>query len=319
MPTPVAKGIIIGVAALVAAGIAVYESPQFRRWMNNSRRKLAMTLHNLGDDIHPGDGDSQLRHDISMMEEIGPAADERRRIAREEIQRRRSVLEERRRKKSNESLGTFDTLVDENGHLLDLQEQGNPVAKSTGVDLGVSQPTHRGQQPDTPVAESTVLFEAVSAPEQEKLRLSIPAPRSRASSVAGADFTPVSKVSEFMASAVSRQSSRDERPRSSASSYTEGAFSEVIYAHPDSVTNGHAEDARSPFSDLEGLRFNQSRPATPSTPSTADNFSHIAVDASSDDGILSEFEGSIGRVLTPASWSEVGSDVSSDEYRHRGF
>ncbi|RDW76685.1 uncharacterized protein DSM5745_06677 [Aspergillus mulundensis] len=253
------------------------------------------------------------------MEEIGPAADERRRIAREEIQRRRSVLEERRRKRSNDSLGTFDTLVDDNGHLLDLQDQGNSVANSTGVDLGASQPTYRGNQPDTPAAESTVLHEAGPAPEQEKLQLSIPTPRSRASSVAGADFTPVSEVSEFMASAVSRQSSHAERPRSSASSHTEGAFSEVIYAHPDSVASGHVEDARSSFSDLEGLRFTQSRPATPPTPSTADNFSHIAVDASSDDGILSEFEGSVGRVITPASWSEVGSDVSSDEYRHRGF
>ncbi|KAL3438027.1 hypothetical protein BDV09DRAFT_192294 [Aspergillus tetrazonus] len=318
MPTPVAKGIIIGVAALVAAGIAVYESPQFRRWVNNSRRKLAMTLHNLGDDIHPGDGDSRYRNDISMTEEIGPAADERRRIAREEISRRRSILEERRKKRSNSSLGTFDALVDENGRLLDLEDQGNPAANSTALDLGVSQPTHRGHQSDTPAAQSTVLFEAEPAPEQSKLQLSIPAPRSRASSVAGADFTPVSDVSEVMASAVSQQSGDSARPRSSASSHTEGAFSEVIYAHPDSMASGHAEDSRSPFSDLEGLRFPRSRPVTPPTPSTTDNFSHIAVDASSD-GVLSEFEGSIGRVVTPASWSEVGSDVSSDEYRHRGF
>ncbi|KAL5002540.1 hypothetical protein BDV10DRAFT_181269 [Aspergillus recurvatus] len=318
MPTPVAKGIIIGVAALVAAGIAVYESPQFRRWVNNSRRKLAMTLHNLGDEIHPGDGDSRYRHDISMTEEIGPAADERRRIAREEISRRRSVLEERRRKRSNSSPGTFDTLVDENGRLLDLEDQGNAMANSTGLDLGASQPTHRDKRSDTPAAQSTVLFEAETAPEHEKLRLSIPPSRSRASSVAGADFTPVSEVSEVMASAVSRQSGNSARLASSASSHTEGGFSEVIYAHPDSIANGHAEDFRLPFSDLEGLRFAQSRPATPRTPSTADNFSHIAVDASSD-GVLSEFEGSIGRVITPASWSEVGSDVSSDEYRHRGF
>ncbi|KAL4986216.1 hypothetical protein BDW68DRAFT_163742 [Aspergillus falconensis] len=316
MPTPVAKGIIIGVAALVAAGIAVYESPQFRRWVNNSRRKLAMTLHNIGDDIYPGDGDSRYRHDISMTEEIGPAADERRRIAREEISRRRSVLEEHRKQRSNNSLGTFDTLVDENGRLLDFEDQGNSVANSTGLDFGASQPTHRSKRSDTPAAQTTVLFEAETAPEHEKLRLSIPPSRSRASSVTGADFTPVSEVPEVMTSVVSRQSG--DPPRSSASSHTEGGFSEVIYAHPDSIANGHAEDFRSSFSDLEGLRFAQSRPATPPTPSTADNFSHIAVDASSD-GVLSEFDGSIGRVITPASWSEVGSDVSSDEYRHRGF
>ncbi|KAL6236951.1 hypothetical protein BDW75DRAFT_95936 [Aspergillus navahoensis] len=318
MPTPVAKGIIIGVAALVAAGIAVYESPQFRRWVNNSRRKLAMTLHNLGDDIHPGDGDSRHRHDISMTEEIGPAADERRRIAREEISQRRIVLEERRKKRSNSSLGTFDAIVDENGRLLDFEDQGNSVANSTGLDLGASQPTHRSKRSDTPAAQSAVLFEAGTAPEHEKLRLSVPPSRSCASSVAGADFTPVSEVSEVMASAVSRQSGDPARPGSPESSHTEGGSHEVIYVHPASIANGHAEGFRSPFSDLEGLHLAQSRPATPPTPSTADNFSHIAVDASSD-GVLSEFEGSIGRDITPASWSEVGSDVSSDEYRHRGF
>ncbi|KAL4809389.1 hypothetical protein BDV18DRAFT_79870 [Aspergillus unguis] len=311
MPTPVAKGIIIVGAAIVAAGIAVYESPEVRRWVEISRRKLAMTLHNLGNEIHPGDADSLYRHDISMMEEVGPEADERRRIAREEIQRRRSILEERR-KRSTSSSGSFDSLVDENGNLLDKQEQG-AVANSTGVDLGASQPIHRGQQSDVP--ESTVIYDAEPESDQSKLRLSIPAPRSRASSVSNADFTPVSEVSKGLGS-IGSPSVDGRRTRSSSSSHTEGG-SDVIYAHPDSVASGNFEDAQSAFSDLEGLRLGQSRPATPPTPSTADNFSHIAVDDSSD-GALSDFDGSVGRA-TPASWSEVGSDISSDEYHHRGF
>lgn len=316
-------GIIIGVAALVAAGIAVYESPQFRRWVDNSRRKLAMTLHNLGDEVDPGEADSLYRHDISMTEELGPAADERRRIAREEIQRRRSFLEERHKKRSDSSLGTFDTLVDDSGHLLDSQDQGNSAARSTAVDLGASQPTQRGKQSDTPVAESTVIYDAEpmaeSTAEQDKLRLDIPTPRSRASSVTAADFTPVSEVSDGLsASIISRQSAEAHRPRTSSSSHTEGNLSDVIYAHPDSAASGPVQDARSPFSDLEGLRFTQDRAPTPPTPSTADNFSHVAVDASSD-GVLSEFEGSLGRVATPASWSEVSSEISNDEYNHHGF
>lgn len=312
-------GIIIGVAALVAAGIAVYESPQFRRWVDNSRRKLAMTLHNLGDEVDPGEADSLYQHDISMTEELGPAAEERRRIARDEIQRRRSFLGERHKKRSNSSLGTFDTLVDDSGHLLDSQDQGNSAARSTAVDLGASQPMQRGKQSDTPVAESTVIYDAEPAAEQDKLRLDIPTPRSRASSVTAADFTPVSEVSDGMsASIVSRQSADEHRPRASSSSHTEGNLSDVIYAHPDSAASGPAPDARSPFSDLEGLRFTQDRAPTPPTPSTADNFSHIAVDASSD-GVLSEFEGSLGRAVTPASWSEVSSEISNDEYNHHGF
>ncbi|KAL2824894.1 hypothetical protein BDW59DRAFT_146852 [Aspergillus cavernicola] len=250
-----------------------------------------------------------------MIEEIGPAAEERRQIAREEIQRRRSALEDRQKKRSNSSLGTFDTLVDENGCLFDGQNQANSLANSTAVDLGALQPVQRGKQSDIP-AESTVIFEA---PASEKVlqRLSIPGPRSRASSATGADLTPVSDVSESMSALmVSRQSINDQRPRSSSSSHTEGGFSDVIYAHPRSNANG--EEARSPFLDLEGLRFDQDRPATPPTPSTADNFSHIAVDALSD-GAFSEFEGSLGRVVTPASWSDVGSEVSGDEYQHRGL
>jgi hypothetical protein len=311
-------GIIIGVAALVAAGIAVYESPQFRRWVDNSRRKLATALHNLGDGVHPGEARLPLQHDISMMEEVGPAAEERRRIAREEIQRRRSLLEERQKKRSNSSLGTFDTLVDRDGHLLDGADQAHTMANSTAVDLGASQPVQRSKQLEIPPTESTFLFDAEPVPERSGLQLSIPTPRSRASTLSHADFTPVSEVSNGMSGViVSRESVDEQRPVSSLSSHTLGSRPEVIYAHPESAANGTAENTRSPFSDLEGLRFTQDRPATPPTPSTADNFSHIAVDASSD-GTLSDFEGSIERAHTPASWSEIGS-VSSDEYHQHGL
>ncbi|KAF2849743.1 hypothetical protein T440DRAFT_469146 [Plenodomus tracheiphilus IPT5] len=53
MPAPLAKGIIIAASVLVAAGIAIYESPQVRQWVDQSRRKIAVALHSLGDDIQP--------------------------------------------------------------------------------------------------------------------------------------------------------------------------------------------------------------------------------------------------------------------------
>jgi hypothetical protein len=46
-------GIIIAASIVVAAGIAIYESPQVRAWVDQSRRKIAVALHNLGDDIQP--------------------------------------------------------------------------------------------------------------------------------------------------------------------------------------------------------------------------------------------------------------------------
>ncbi|KAL2830925.1 hypothetical protein BJY01DRAFT_226881, partial [Aspergillus pseudoustus] len=311
-------GIIIGVAALVAAGIAVYESPQFRRWVDNSRRKLATALHNLGDGVHPGESGLPLQHDISMMEEVGPAAEERRRIAREDLRQRRSLLEERQKKRSNSSLGTFDTLVDKDGHLLGTSEQNPSMGNSTAVDMGASQPVQRARHSDISPAEPTILYEADPVPENSGLKLSILTPRSRASTLSHGDFTPVSEVSHNMSELiVSRESVDEQRPESSLSSHTVGSLPEVIYAHPESIAAGTPGDTRSPFSDLEGLRFAQDRPVTPPTPSTADNFSHIAVDALSD-GTLSDFEGSLGGAYTPASWSEIGS-VSSEEYHQHGL
>ncbi|KAJ4363854.1 hypothetical protein N0V95_000923 [Ascochyta clinopodiicola] len=45
--------LIIAASVLVAAGIAIYENPQVRQWVDQSRRKIAVALHSLGDDIQP--------------------------------------------------------------------------------------------------------------------------------------------------------------------------------------------------------------------------------------------------------------------------
>lgn len=50
---PLTTGIIIAASIVVAAGIAIYESPQVRAWVDQSRRKIAVALHSLGDDIQP--------------------------------------------------------------------------------------------------------------------------------------------------------------------------------------------------------------------------------------------------------------------------
>lgn len=50
---PLTTGLIIAASVLVAAGIAIYENPQVRQWVDQSRRKIAVALHSLGEDIHP--------------------------------------------------------------------------------------------------------------------------------------------------------------------------------------------------------------------------------------------------------------------------
>ncbi|KAJ6145368.1 hypothetical protein N7470_009263 [Penicillium chermesinum] len=146
MPAPIAKGILVTVSVLVAAGVAVYNSPQFQEWLSNSRRKLAVALHNLGDEIHPSDSH---REDISMTEEESEAAEERRRLARAEIMRRAEVLESLRgARNSSRPLDSFDTLVDKDGNLLSAKdveaEIDDVIASSTAVDTGAQQPTRRG-------------------------------------------------------------------------------------------------------------------------------------------------------------------------------
>lgn len=53
MPTVVVKGAIIVVSVAVAAAIAVYESPHARQFAEDVRRRIALALHSLGDEINP--------------------------------------------------------------------------------------------------------------------------------------------------------------------------------------------------------------------------------------------------------------------------
>jgi len=53
MSAPLAKGIIIAASIVVAAGIAVYENDQIRQWIEEYRRRIAIALYDLGDNIGP--------------------------------------------------------------------------------------------------------------------------------------------------------------------------------------------------------------------------------------------------------------------------
>ncbi|KAE8394891.1 hypothetical protein BDV23DRAFT_146555 [Aspergillus alliaceus] len=325
MPTPVAKGIIITVSALVAAGIAVYESPQFRQWVNNSRRKIAVALHNLGDEIQPRNPASPTRQDISMTEELGPEAEERRRLAREELQRRRSVLEEHRKRRESAPSGSFDKLVDDDGRLLrtDSPDTSAGPASSTAVEVTTSQVTQRGKQTDssTPMAGTGSSGALLT---RENLQVAIPAAVAVGAGAGAAsamliDYTPTTETSGMDFSTATPNHAEVERPASRSSSHTEG-YSEVLFAHPGLSTNDSGRDMRSPFSDLSDVdSTGAERGDRPSTPSTAGSFSQIYESAADEwsDGTLSDHGRSTHGVATPASWSEVGSVVSNEELQHR--
>lgn len=288
------------VSVLVAAGVAVYQSPQFQQWMNSSRRKIAIALHNLGDEILPGD---PILDDISMTEEVGEAAEERRSIARAEIMKRAAVLESRRRARGQQPLESFDTLVDNDGHLrMPKEEQINVdvVGSSTGTDLDAPQPRRRGD---------------IGILNRDRLHVEIPSgAASNHPSESVVQLTPTSSApDDTLFDPFSDTPVRGQSPVS-PSSHTH-SNEQTYYAHPHSGSN--ASQQQDLLTDLDDFTpGDQFQHPVSSAPSTAGSFSHVGGFDASSDGTLSDLGARSVGIATPASWSEVGSVVSNDDAGH---
>lgn len=131
---------------IFAAGLAVYENPQVRKWVDNSRRKIAIALHSLGDEITPPTSSGDRPPDASTREDVSPDAVERRRKVRLELLERARVLEEKRRLQKEEivKVQTFDDLVNRDGTLLSEK----PAAVTTAAELGTSESNLRQRHPE---------------------------------------------------------------------------------------------------------------------------------------------------------------------------
>ncbi|KAL1872312.1 hypothetical protein VTK73DRAFT_1622 [Phialemonium thermophilum] len=98
---------IIAISVAVAAAIAVYESPELRRMADDVRRRIAIALHSLGDDINPRpreplfnrpeDAEGFLRSQASHETGVD-ADDETRRRQREELMYWNAMREEKLRR-----------------------------------------------------------------------------------------------------------------------------------------------------------------------------------------------------------------------------
>ena len=140
MPPPL--GIIITVSILAAAALAAYENDKIRAWLDQTRQKIAMGLHNLGDEIQPRRKPLSEKSDASMSEDQDDAAEQRRRRARQEIMERGRMLEARRKRRSTSGTTTgsqspsFDSLVDNNGKLISesVSEKAVTTAETTAVE-----------------------------------------------------------------------------------------------------------------------------------------------------------------------------------------
>ncbi|KAK0641524.1 hypothetical protein B0T16DRAFT_334647 [Cercophora newfieldiana] len=117
MPVPVAaKAGIIVASVAVAAAIALYESPEVRRVAEDLRRRIALALHALGDNLDPDrpdrepvfnrpeDAEGFLQSRGTLGAESGVDADEEtRRRQREELMYWNSLREEKERRESQQA------------------------------------------------------------------------------------------------------------------------------------------------------------------------------------------------------------------------
>ncbi|KAI0132138.1 hypothetical protein BJ170DRAFT_612678 [Xylariales sp. AK1849] len=111
MPAPVViKAGVIAVSIVVAAGVAIYESPELRRMAEDFRRRIAIALHSLGDSISPQERENLFNRpedaegflqsrgiDIRADEQGLDADEETRRRQREELMYWNAIAEEKRK------------------------------------------------------------------------------------------------------------------------------------------------------------------------------------------------------------------------------
>lgn len=350
-------GIVITVAVLVAAGLAAYENPHVRQWFDTSRRKIAVALHSLGDEINPNARSRVSRgDDPSMREDDSEIAEERRRRARYEIMERGRILEEKRRgskaSKRASPAGSFDTLVDQDGKLKEDFDEAAPEGKTTAAEtLDTSGLMHRHQRPligepsylHSPVNSSLSVQQTANSDQnnfpttepdlmtqyetemRDAWHLPLPtnpnsqAPSSHHPSESLIELTPTSEFPDPDFSIPLRQEPLERSSYFSAASGSSRTLSsyhqsspppppynqsepEYYYAHPH-----HATMSMNPAPISPPLQD----PSVSSAPSLSGSIDHVfAQEAeSSDDGIMSE---NGDGMVTPASWTEVGSVVSSE-------
>jgi hypothetical protein len=338
-------GIIITVSVLLAAGLAAYENPHVRQWIDRSRQKIAMALHSLGDEIHPRSR-SPRQDDPSTREEMSEVAEARRRQARAEIMERSRILEERRKKRKTEGesrnkQGSFDTLVDKNGISgKDGELKDDATAWTTSVDpqeaSGVlaSRHTERSSGNLHVSVDSSIALRQLDVHEQmqqsrsdpfadlyeQEMRnawnIPLPQPPSGHASESLMDLTPTSEMAPDPAISV-HSSNSPLQHRLNRSDYFSAAASttshtlsdqdpEFYYAHPDNPSEPLPSQPHYPSRPEIAVSVSSVSSVAGSTDSV-----HASELDESDDGIISEFGDGIH---TPASaWTEVGSVVSNED------
>lgn len=334
-------GLILSFSILFAASLAVYENnAEIRKWVDDSRRKIAVALHSFGDDIAPPpqSRNPNPARDASTREDESPEAAERRRRARQEIMERGRVLEERRREK-RASTRTFDDLVDKDGLLKstgigarttatesqsETSELKKRKAEAQGAAMGatlanpfadeIPMEFYPAAEPTTPIARtrsSTPTLPANSPPEQGPLTPQTPNTllidtdgNSTHPSEQPVDLTPTS--------AACPSSHHDELASLSPVSSSFPEEDEAPPPAPWSMSiNEWAENTTASFYSAPQSQPESQEPQGRDgalTPTVSESGEHISQIGSEDMDVMSE----IGGISTPGSWTEIGSDSGDD-------
>ena len=311
-------------SVLVAASIALYENPQVRQWVDQSRRKLAVALHSLGDEINPASRSRSSDDDDTLAEE------QRRRRREEIVRRNRLELIRRAReqgvavdldelaavgreytdeKKTPQSARgqSFDDMIGDDGRLRSEQSAGSTAA-STAVEQSEKGLRQRGQAAHGIAAGATfanpftdeahVIFDQ---DEDEKKAMESYAASRESTATLQEDAQVLIPQEDSQQSAPPLQVPQLLIPVDQA---TEASFYSAA---------GEFE-----LADIDDVRSNGTL-----TPTEGGFSTSVSVAGSNGDiGILSETMSEAGfsetafsevGVSTPGSWTDVGSDAGSDD------
>ena len=330
-------GLVLSLSLIFAAGVAIYENPQVKQWVDENRRKVALALHNLGDELAP-QPISRRPRDASTCEDESPEAVERRRRARQQILERGRVLEEQRRvSRDGQARGiSFDDLVNKDGSLKteDQTRASTTAADNQPEDSGLR---HRGaganapssDQPDSSLHSVRPMIDTSSATHENDttandhdsrastptLPMSPPVPPKPAayrpqSLLINTDEEsshPSEQLVDFTPTTSPRSAAADLRELDQDSSGQHPAPAEMYmsvneWAQNQSVQSFHSLPPQSPpLSSPQMADFEVS--------SVGDSIEHASQAGTEDIDVASSFGEDI---VTPSTWTEVGSQVSED-------
>ncbi|CCF36358.1 hypothetical protein CH063_07946 [Colletotrichum higginsianum] len=360
---------VIAVSVAVAAAIAIYESPELRRYADDIRRRIAVALHSLGEGIEPGEQPPMFNRPEDaqgFLESRGGAEpgvdadDETRRRQREELLYWNAVhlaKKEKDRIEAKESgsrelppLGptrgrSFDDFMrqdqtgekgsfifntganvhDEEGLVrrrpegvrgLNSSLYANPFADEHQIDQDelplVDEPSHLAPGRDEAVSD---IYSATTHDADERPRDFTATTIAQMPSLV--DVVETSSESEKSAT-LDRELGPDEYMTAGQENREEAYASIQAWAQGSTASNFYSPLPMSPPVPMSEPELVSEGELTPTdSASLAGSGEDVANDAASSGAgdnsryydVLSESEG----MMTPASWSEVGSVISENE------